>query len=149
MSERACKRLDNLRSDYLRIIGGNSRVETRKPNIASRYAMVYPAGSGWIGPRAIADFGGNIGLHEGFTSSGTGGGGLPSSKPPGREGRDSHTEIGTRTVPNLSNNRLIRKAQRWLYRVAYGENPEETDYLRDFPLESDMFPIYPKRRALQ
>ena len=30
---------------------------------------------------------------------------------------------------------------RLIYRVGYGENPEETDLLKDFPLEADMFPV--------
>jgi hypothetical protein len=70
-----------------------------------------------------------------------------ASPVPGGDDRDrspgagkSGTARPTSPAAFLSDHRTIRSLQRWLYRVAWGEDPEETDYLKDFPIEADVFP---------
>lgn len=53
----------------------------------------------------------------------------------------------TATLPQFSSNRFIAAFQRWIYEKAWGETPEETDYLKDLPMESDHFPERRGRRS--
>lgn len=146
MSDRT-KRLDNHRGHRNSTLRRNRSLATYRISLTTRYAMVCAPRPYGISSRPFADFGRDLGFPQGIAlARANGGGDSAPESPRGTSGERTFT-IRERPTPSLSDNRFIRKAQRWVYRVAYGENPEETNYLRDFPLESDVFPIYPTRRS--
>ena len=105
-----------------------------------RAAVVRASGAARLSRLETAGGGGRAGYGQGIAFVGTGGDGIPPTRIADRSTRERRTPRPSQPSAYLSDNRLIRSIQRWVYRVAEGENPEEADYLKDFPIEADVFP---------
>ena len=93
-----------------------------------------------IGHYALAGRRGVAGFGQGIAFAGAGGGDLPPATGPGAAGGSRRDTERITAADFLSDHTAVRAVQRWLYKVAWGEEPEETDYLKEFPIEADVFP---------